>query len=338
MTAADAPLTAFFQATPLRRKTYRRIRQVFDEAADYSRSRFEQFTRRFAAPLAGDLERALRFPKLDNMSRDGAASRILAAAAVDLEPDKELLLELGYIMQLGNAHMLLIDEVIDNKFDGDPGRADLLPVADTFYLEFIIEMQRLVGHDPGLNARLRDLYQDAYQAIAWEEHRHVARLSGYGPEDFVKIQQKCAPLKLVFYPILRARGRLDMESAIGRVIDEFVLSCLLLDDFNDWREDLHNRRYTWPLTLGLARLGINETAVIPPLSETFLQRLERAMCASEVPLQVYRRSLAALETARAGAESVLPTTALLLGERLTELRRGVRRLIQAQNLMLDSAA
>ncbi len=334
MTAAVSPMTAFFQATPLRRMTYRKIRDSFDEAAAYSRTRFAQFTQRFAEPLAGDIERALRFPKLDNMTRDGAASRILAAASVDLEPDKELLLELGYIMQLGNAHMLLIDEIVDNKFDCDPGRADLLPVADTFYLEFILEMQRLVGPDPELGERLGDLYRDAYQAIAWEEHRHVARLGEYGAEDFEKIQQKCAPLKLVFYPVLRAKGRLDLEEAIGRTIDAFVLSCLLLDDLQDWREDLYNRRYTWPLTLGLARIGIHEVSALPPLTATFVQRLERAMVASEVPLEVYRRSLAALETAHAQAAVVLPTTALLIAERLGELRQGLRRLIQAQHRML----
>lgn len=334
MNKTASPMTAFFQATPLRRMTYRRIRRAIDEAAVYTQTRMASFAQLLGEPLAVEVARVLQFPKLADMTREGAASRILAAASVDLGPDKELLLELGYIMQLGNAHMLIIDEIIDNKFAGDPRRVDLIPVADVFYLEFIVEMQRLMGNDPGLDVRLREVYRDALGAIAWEERHHVARLAAYSQEDFVQIQSKCAPLKLVFYPVLHAKGRLDLEGTIAAVIDAFVLSCLLLDDFKDWREDLHNQRYTWPLTLALARLGIHQTADIPPLSAGFEQRLETAMHASEVPLMVYRRSLAALEKAHAEAEAVLPTTALLLAERRAEMRLDISHLIRAQHRLL----
>lgn len=333
-----AAMRAMLRESPLEPDDASRIARVFARAGRYGRKRFAEIFERYDEPLKGALEQALHMPKLANMTRDGAASRILAAASIDLAPPEELVLELGWVMQLGNAHMLLVDEIVDNKFDHDPARADLVPVADAFWLEFIFGMQRICGPDAGLTERIGRDYRHAFNAICFEERRHVDRIEPYGEPDFVQIERKCSPIKLVFYPILRQQGRLEQEKRIGRCIDLFVQSCLFLDDYRDWREDLLNRRFTWPLTLGLARLGIDNARQLPEPDAEFLARLEAAMVASDVGLRVYQRSLGALDSARAAADGVLPTVARMMQQRLDEIQGGLKDLIRAQCQRLPRVA
>jgi len=337
MSAHDAIVDLFMQAG-VGAAISARLARLWARSASHSRHRFEELFERYDEPLRTGMRRSLALPKLANMTRAGAASRILAAASIDLDPPQDLILELGWIMQLGNAHMLLVDEVIDNKHQHDPSRQDLIPVGEIFWLEFLLGMQRICGPGAGLNERLRRDYHHAFNAICWEETRHVGSISSYLEEDFAQIERKCAPLKLVFYPLLKQQGRLQLEPRIGRCIDCFVLSCLVLDDYKDWREDLLNRRFTWPLTLGLARCGIEGVEDLPQPDDAFICRLHTAMVASEVCLHVYKRSLAALEQAQEAAEGVLPTVARLMEHRLEEMRSGLKTMIAAQRESLRQVA
>lgn len=85
-------------------------------------------------------------------------------------------------------------------------------------------------------------------------NRHQGRMVPYQAKDFQMMGEKAAALKLCLpaFNGIRQQQKPHLSEYIDKAVDATVIGFQLMDDLLDWREDLENDFYTYPLWMALS--------------------------------------------------------------------------------------
>ncbi len=319
--------------SPKSHPSYEQVKDAFLQSRNYTHKKIKIFTDKLSDPLKTDMIKVLNNPKIAH-SFEQIVFKFIISACVDLKSENDLISSTLYSAYLGNIHTLITDHVIDNKFDEDRRLVDQIPVGEVCYLEFILSLLETANNDPVCIQRIREFYYKTFEVLYWEEKCHVGTISEYKDSDLDLISQKCAPIKAIMYLPIKLTDNLSIEQKIYQVIDNLSLGSLLLDDYHDWEEDLIRQRYTYPLTLALKRLGIDNAAQIDVHDDKFISQVKAAMFMSEVSIKVFDVILKRLRSAYSIIKELMPISALLIQVQLKTLEEEMIKVIKTQRSAL----
>jgi hypothetical protein len=159
----------------------------------------------------------------------------------------------------------------DAVMDALPGeyKADLLPLGNLFYLDFI-EIYRDLLPDDSLfwQSMMKYVQQWAYSTL-WEREEHWSKRRLVTEADLVIVAHKAAPLKIINAAMGILSGKPELIGMLDEIIDDVVITSQLLDDWVDWREDFRCGNCTYLLSQVMKRHQLNDFA---ELNETLIHK------------------------------------------------------------------
>lgn len=165
-----------------------------------------------------------------------------------------------HIMSSGNVLLMLYfflqDDLMDNRRSS---AAELLPLANLLYAEFL-ELYR-----PLFPAGSSFWTYFKRYLFEWSDCVSGESAGDYYYNDRSRIAGKAAPLKLSAIAALLLSGMESSIAAAETAIQEVLITLQLLDDYEDWEEDLAEGSYNCLLAMVRRQLpSRNATDVIEP--------------------------------------------------------------------------
>lgn len=112
-----------------------------------------------------------------------------------------------------------------------------LPLANLLYVEFL-NIYRILFPEPSAFWILFNRY-----IMEWADSVSNENTSDYFLNDRVKIAYKASPLKLSSTAALLMSGKSDLVPQAEELIHSVLLTLQMLDDYEDWKEDLSAGNY-----------------------------------------------------------------------------------------------
>lgn len=153
-------------------------------------------------------------------------------------------------MSEGNVMLMLYFFIQDDVMDSnDPATRGLLPLANLFYVEFLNIYRTLFS-----SASPFWSYFNRYIA-EWADSVSNEPASDYFLNNRTKISHKASPLKLSSTAAFILAKQEDLVPRSEAMIDDILLTLQMLDDYEDWEEDLATGSYNCLLSLARNTLG-----------------------------------------------------------------------------------
>lgn len=147
-------------------------------------------------------------------------------------------------MSLGNVLIMLYffiqDDLMDNK---ESSAADKLPLANLLYIEFLNIYRPLFPPD--------SLFWSYFKRYIFEWADSVAREAEADNfmNDIIRIAHKASPLKLCSTAVLLLSGHDHLIRDSEDMLHEVLITLQMVDDYEDWEEDLGEGSYNCLLSL-----------------------------------------------------------------------------------------
>ncbi|WP_405107512.1 hypothetical protein MHH28_27370 [Paenibacillus sp. FSL K6-1217] len=167
--------------------------------------------------------------------------------------------ELARRMSAGNIFLMLYFFLQDDLMDSpEASAAQTLPLANLLYVEFLATCLPLFPADspfwPCFSRYIRE----------WADSVNGEAGSDYFLNDRIRISHKASPLKLSSTAALLLSGQSSSIPEAEEMIHTVLLTLQLLDDYEDWEQDLEDGSYNCLLSLARSSTGI---AAGEPLTE-----------------------------------------------------------------------
>lgn len=162
-------------------------------------------------------------------------------------------------MSVGNVLIMLYfflqDDVMDDKEAPDSGK---LPLANLLYAEFLNIYRPLFPPES-----LFWSYFNRY-IYEWADSVTGEKNSDYFLNDRIRIAYKASPLKLCSTAILLLTDHTPLIAESEAMIHEVLITLQMLDDYEDWEQDLEDGSYNCLLSLARSTLGEKPGSVLTP--------------------------------------------------------------------------
>jgi hypothetical protein len=235
------------------------------------------------------------------------------AGALDLAPD--ISTTLVSCNALGLSYIRLEDDLAD----GEIPEADRLPallLAHHFYQETILNYLELFDNRSPFWSYFKLWLDDWVKGTLGIDASKPMPLSTYDDQDYLRLAQRGAPLKISCAAACLLADRADAIDALALALDHALVAMVLLDHLHDWDQDLQAARYNTfvayasdlaqvPAHREANRASVLEMLYLGDRGSPYMDRIrERSRLAGDVELPVdipqFARYLGALE-ARATA-------------------------------------
>ncbi|MCU0501933.1 MAG: hypothetical protein MUC51_09235 [Anaerolineae bacterium] len=143
---------------------------------------------------------------------------------------------------VGLAYVRLQDAWADGEIL--PFRPTVAPLLATLlYRRWMQEYIDLFGSEQKFWAPFDQYLTEWLAATASSNDMPEHSFRDYGPDDFLRLAQRGAPLKVCVAGACVLAGREDLLAALTDAIDHLLVSAVLLDHAQDWSDDLAAGRY-----------------------------------------------------------------------------------------------
>lgn len=154
-------------------------------------------------------------------------------------------------MSMGNVFFMLYFFIQDDLIDSADSAHAKLPLANLLYIEFLnIYRSYFAPYSSFWSSFNRYISQ-------WADSVSHERERDYFLNDRVKIAHKASPLKLSSTGILLLTGNDSLVAQSEDLIDDVLLTLQMLDDYEDWEQDLAEDNYNCLLSLTRSHLPDN---------------------------------------------------------------------------------
>jgi len=202
---------------------------------------------------------------------------------------------------LSNVAGLAYIRLQDALADGEtlPFQPALAPLLSTrLYQRWIQEYIDLFGGDHRFWARFTQYLSEWLEATAASNEMPEHAFQDYGPDDFLRLAHRGAPLKVCAAGACLLAGREDVLPALADAIDHLLVGAVLLDHAQDWSDDLSAGRYN---------AFVAYTSPLPQTAkfqETNTRSVQQEICLGEAAWPYFQVAQDHLRTARRLAEPV----------------------------------
>jgi hypothetical protein len=152
-------------------------------------------------------------------------------------------------MSLGNVLIMLYfflqDDLMDSK---EPAAAEQLPLANLLYVEFLHIYRPLFAPDSSFWSYFKRYLFEWADSVAGESS------SDYFLNDRVKIAHKASPLKLCSTAVLLLSDHAFLIADSEEMLHKVLITLQMLDDYEDWEQDLAEGSYNCLLSLARCQL------------------------------------------------------------------------------------
>ncbi|MEW8978929.1 MAG: hypothetical protein AB2385_11020 [Symbiobacterium sp.] len=161
--------------------------------------------------------------------------------------------ELAVISRIYLSQVVLLDQL----FDGDLAtRRQPWLAAQWLLQEATRRFQRLLPPESPFWSDHAAIWRSYHAAMALE-YRHTGRLIPYPREEFLQTTAGIfSPAKLITSALSTLADRRELLPVLHEAQDLAAAVDQIVDDLDDWRADLRNRRYSFFLTGALERLAM----------------------------------------------------------------------------------
>jgi hypothetical protein len=143
---------------------------------------------------------------------------------------------------VGLAYVRLQDALADGEIL--PFQPVLAPLLSTLlYRRWMQEYIGLFGGEQWFWARFDQYLAEWLEATAFSNDMPEQSLRDYGPDDFLRLAHRGAPLKVCVAGACLLAERQDLLPALADAIDHLLVGAVLLDHAQDWSDDLTAGRY-----------------------------------------------------------------------------------------------
>ena len=184
---------------------------------------------------------------------------------------------------LASYYVFLQDRIMDES-SGEWEK--LSPFGIVMFTEMMRQYQALFPADSPFWDYLEQYITEWTQSVSWEEASHWDKLRDYREEDFLLIARKAAILKLSTMPVALLAGYEEAVEPLAQLVDYTQVVSDLIDQLQDWREDLQARHYGYLLTKVILSAGWSDSK---PPPEDFVRRAFLFTDALELVLHTARK-------------------------------------------------
>lgn len=156
-------------------------------------------------------------------------------------------------MSRGNIFFMLYFFIQDDLMDNNHSNAsERLPLANLLYIEFLNTYRSLFPHDSSFWASFNRYI------LQWADSVSNEKTGDYFLNDQLKIAHKASPLKLSSTAALLLSENDSLVPLAEEMIDQVLVTLQMLDDYEDWEEDLAENSYNCLLSLTRSQLSNTE--------------------------------------------------------------------------------
>ncbi len=163
-------------------------------------------------------------------------------------------------------YVFLQDRIMDEN-SGEWGK--LSPFGITMFTEMMRQYRELFPADSPFWNYLEQYITEWTQSISWEETFHWSKLRNYREEDLLLIARKAAVSKLSVMPVALLAGHEEAVEPLAQFVDYTQVVFDLIDQLQDWRDDLQAQHYGYLLTKVILHAGWSDST---PPPEDFVLR------------------------------------------------------------------
>lgn len=160
-------------------------------------------------------------------------------------------------MSMGNVFFMLYffiqDDLMDSK---ESSTYERLPLANLLYVEFLNIYRGLLPNDSSFWTSFNRYITQ------WADSVSNETTSDYFLNDRIKISYKASPLKLSSTAALLLSGKDSLVPQSEEMIDSVLLTLQMLDDYEDWNEDLSEGSYNCLLSLTRSYLSTDKATTL----------------------------------------------------------------------------
>ncbi len=162
------------------------------------------------------------------------------------EADRGALQALAVAGVLYLDHICLLDDIVDEPYEGTPRR---LFASSLLHERALLLLQPLFRADASFWHCLTDYHVEFSKAMLLEQCQHKLRYAPYVEAEVLAIAKgKSASSKGTTAAMALLSGREDELAGFSQSQDCFNIAMQLYDDVRHWREDLKAGMYSYPLT------------------------------------------------------------------------------------------
>jgi uncharacterized protein len=185
--------------------------------------------------------------------------------------------------RFGEIFCFLQDGVIDRH----PGtKPEILILLNAFFFRFLHGYQKLFPASHCFWTYFEEYWQEYLQAMAWEKKYHHRRIAPYNDDDLYWMGRKLSPIKICCAGMALLAKREEQIPHLSQMIEHLQTGYQLLDDLNDWSEDMANGDCTYPITL--AHLRSAQKIDDKLLS---IQEVEKVLWTEGLAIEVFRKAM-----------------------------------------------
>lgn len=160
-------------------------------------------------------------------------------------------------MSMGNVFFMLYffiqDDLMDSK---ESSTYERLPLANLLYVEFLNIYRGLLPDDSSFWTSFNRYITQ------WADSVSNETASDYFLNDRIKISYKASPLKISSTAALLLSGKDSLVPQSEEMIDSVLLTLQMLDDYEDWNEDLSEGSYNCLLSLTRSYLSTDKATTL----------------------------------------------------------------------------
>ncbi|MCE3198993.1 hypothetical protein K3T49_05065 [Paenibacillus sonchi] len=158
-------------------------------------------------------------------------------------------------LSAGNIFCMLYFFIQDDLMDSDNSASRMLPLANLLYVEFLNKYRPLFPPESLFWLCFNRYILEWAESVAGEAH------GDYFRNDRLKISHKASPLKLTSTAILLHTGNASLIPEAEDILHTVLLTLQMLDDYEDWEQDLAEGSYNCLLSLAGHHTGIDQVAL-----------------------------------------------------------------------------
>lgn len=191
-------------------------------------------------PVEFNADACRRLEKLNPLRQDYRGNCLSQLLPFWLQPVFSLNPDLCRRISVANVFGFLYFLIQDAVMDTTPGeyKADLLPVGNLFFLDFFEQYRQLFPDDSPFWSYFRKYLQEWAESVIQERKGYWQGKRDFDTADLVQLAHKAAPLKITVAAVCLLSGREATLELLTQAVDATVITFQLMDDWDDWREDL----------------------------------------------------------------------------------------------------
>jgi len=193
----------------------------------------------------------------DVFNKDASKNYICYLLPFWLQEGSGLTTEITRQLSLGNVFIMLYFFIQDDLMDSNDASAyEKIPLANLLYNEFMNIYRPLLPTDFYFWSSFNRYITEWANSVSNE------RTSDYFLNDHIKISHKASPVKLSSTAVLLLSDKASFVPQSEEIIDSVLLTLQMLDDYEDWKEDLAEGSYNCILSLTRSSLPLDHEAII----------------------------------------------------------------------------